>query len=157
MDQALLDEFAIRRLAAAYTDAANRRDPLQAAAVYAPDGVLQPYDGPPLAGRAAIEKVFCERWPQSELIFQCLHSGLVEVKGDRAWARWWLSEWNKPAEGARGRRNLFSYQDEVVRLPEGWRFARRNLQTVYREQVDYPAKFPEPFAFDHLFEPWPPR
>jgi len=157
MDQALLDEFAIRRLAEAYTDAANRRDPIQAAAVYAPDAVLQPYDSPPVVGHAAIEKMFCERWPNSGLIFQCLHSGIIEVKGDCAWARWWLSEWNKPANSTRGRRNFFSYQDELVRLPQGWRFARRHLQTVYREQFEYPAPFPETFPMDHTFEPWPPK
>ncbi|MBV9840894.1 MAG: nuclear transport factor 2 family protein [Sphingomonadaceae bacterium] len=145
------DETAIRALAAAYTDAVNRHDPVAGAAVYAPDGVLIAYDTPPIAGRAAIETLFVARWPQAGILFQCLHSGLVEIDGDRAHARWWLSEYNCPVNETAGRMNLFAYQDELVRLPERWRFARRNLQTCYRERRDYPAKRQPPLAMDHRF------
>jgi len=146
------DETAIRALAAAYTDAVNRHDPVSGAAVYAPDGVLIAYDTPPIVGHAAIEAMFVERWPKAGILFQCLHSGLVGVRGDRAHARWWLSEYNCPADATTGRMNLFAYQDELVRLGEGWRFARRNLQTCYRERRDYPARRQPPMAMDHPFD-----
>jgi uncharacterized protein (TIGR02246 family) len=146
------DETAIRALAAAYTDAVNRHDPVAGAAVYAADGVLVAYDTAPIVGRAAIEAVFVARWPQAGILFQCLHSGLVEVNGDRAHARWWLSEHSCPAGAHSGRMNLFAYQDMLARLPEGWRFARRNLQTCYRERRDYPARQQPCMAMDHLFD-----
>lgn len=146
------DETHIRALAAAYTDAVNRGDPVAGAATYAPDGVLIAYDSPPMVGRAAIEAVFVAGWPKTSILFQCLHSGLVELDGDRARARWWLSEYNCPAGSETGRMNLFSYQDELVRLPEGWRFAQRNLQTVYRERRDYPARRQPRMAMDHMFD-----
>lgn len=130
------DELAIRSLAAAYTDAVNRRDGDGMAAVYAPDGMLHsPAAGDPVVGIEKLRKRFKRLVEKErEFLMQLTHSGVVEIDGDRAMARWWFSEIKKPAGGP-FEMILGVYQDEVVRLPEGWRFARRTVSAPMRWEL----------------------
>ncbi|MGE0386337.1 MAG: nuclear transport factor 2 family protein [Gammaproteobacteria bacterium] len=125
------DEAAIRALAAAYTDAVNRRAAADMAAVYAPDGVLQVGGGPQIAGIEKIGRAFARLVEQQrEFLFQMTHSGVIDIQGDRAGARWWFSEIKKPT-GGDYLYVLGVYQDDVVRLPQGWRFARRVADQLF--------------------------
>lgn len=118
------DEAQIRHLAATYTDAVNRRDGVAMGSVYATDGILEL--GPRrVEGREAIVAAFRQLVEKDrEFVFQMTHSGIVAIDGARATARWWFSEIKKPT-GQDYEYVLGVYQDEVVRLDEGWRFARR--------------------------------
>lgn len=127
------DELAIRSLAAAYTDAVNRRDGAGMAAVYAPDGRLEaPAVGDPVIGIEKLTRRF-RRLVEKErdFVMQLTHSGVVEIDGDRARARWWFSEIKRPV-GQGFEYVLGTYQDEVVRLDIGWRFARRTVAVPLR-------------------------
>ncbi|MDB5444894.1 MAG: hypothetical protein JWQ97_211 [Phenylobacterium sp.] len=130
------DELAIRSLAAAYTDAVNRKDGVGMAAVYAPDGVLEnPRLPKPIVGYEKLLKGFRRLVEeQREFLCQLTHSGVVEVDGDRAQARWWFSEIKKPV-GEPFEMILGVYQDDVVRLPQGWRFSRRSVSSVMRWEL----------------------
>lgn len=130
------DELAIRSLAAAYTDAVNRRDGAGMAAVYAPDGILEaPSAGSPVQGVEKLTKRFKRLVEQErEFLMQLTHSGVVEIDGDRATARWWFSEIKRPV-GQGFEYILGTYQDEVVRLDIGWRFARRSVSAPLRWQL----------------------
>jgi ketosteroid isomerase-like protein len=137
------DELAIRSLAAAYTDAVNRRDGEGMAAVYAPDGILEsPAAGAPVVGIEKLTKRFKRLVEKErEFLMQLTHSGVVEIDGDRAQARWWFSEIKRPA-GQTFEFILGTYQDEVVRLDIGWRFARRTVAAPLRwELPDESIKF----------------
>ncbi|MEH6743059.1 nuclear transport factor 2 family protein [Hyphomonas sp.] len=127
------DEMAIRSLAAAYTDAANRRDGAGMAAVYAPDGQLEaPSAGDPVVGREKLEKRFRRLVElERDFLFQMTHSGVVQVNGDRAMARWWFTELKQPS-GQPVEWVCGVYQDECVRLDIGWRFARRVVSSPFR-------------------------
>src|SRR3546814_16344839 len=83
------DERAIRSLAAAYTDAVNRRDGEAMAAVYSEDGILHsPAAGAPLQGIGKLRKRFKRLVEvEREFLMQLTHSGVVEIDGDRATAR----------------------------------------------------------------------
>lgn len=137
------DELAIRSLAAAYTDAVNRRDGEGMAAVYAEDGILHsPAAGEPLQGIERLRKRFKRLVEvEREFLMQLSHSGVVDLDGDRATARWWFSEIKRPTGGAF--EMIFGvYQDEMVRTPAGWRFARRTVHAPLRwELPDPPQNF----------------
>ena len=87
----LLDEYAVRHIAAAYCDAANRLSAREAAATYAP--------------------------------------------GNKAAARWIVTELQVALSGDR-RFIIGRYEDELVRLDEGWRFARRAFTARYLGDAD---------------------
>lgn len=129
------DELAVRGLAAAYADAVNRRDAEGMAAVFAPDGVIEkPGFGEPVQGVELILKRYRRLQRERDFLCQMIHSGVVEVDGDRASARWWFSELKKPAGTADWLYLIGVYQDEAVRTGQGWRFARR-MQTTILEQT----------------------
>lgn len=127
------DELAIRSLTSAYTDAVNRRDGAGMAAVYAPNGELHsPAAGEPVIGTEKLAKRFKRLVEvEREFLFQMTHSGVVEIDGDRAQARWWFGELKKPT-GKGYEYILGNYQDEVVRLDIGWRFAKRVVTASLR-------------------------
>ncbi len=131
------DELAVRNLAAAYTDAVNRRDAEGMAAVFAVDGVIEkPGFGDPVVGVAKITKRYQRLQRERDFLFQMTHSGIVEFTADdRANARWWFSEL-KQAKGASSWLYIMGvYQDEAVKLDEGWRFARRTQTTLLNQTL----------------------
>jgi hypothetical protein len=128
-------ELAIRQLAASYTDAVNRRSPEDAAAVWAPDGVLL-FFGREVVGAETLLKAYRRTFSSFELLFQMTHTGLVVVDGDRARARWWISEINQSVDDPRHRMFYGLYQDELVRTDAGWRFARRQLDEIRSVLLD---------------------
>lgn len=121
------DIVAIQQLAAAYSEAVSRLEVEEAVEVYAPDGVLSTPTTGDIVGRAAIVAAISETVAPLEFLFQTLHTGLIRVEGDRATARFPITEWGRRAEDGRGIQFLGYYDDDVVRLPEGWRFGRRRL------------------------------
>ena len=129
-DQQVKDELAIRQLTAAYSDAVNRGNVTDMAATYAEDAVLSAFGAPDVTGRANIEATFMQMKSEYQWIFQMTHSGTIEIDGDEAWCRWWVSEQSLNHKGG-GAEFLGVYQDHVVRTAEGWRFAHRLLQGVY--------------------------
>lgn len=124
------DELAIRQLTAAYSDAVNRGSVEDMAATYAEDAVLSAFGAPDVVGKVNILKTFEEMYSGYQWIFQMTHSGTIEIDGDEAWCRWWVSEQSQNNDG-KGGEFLGVYQDHIVRTAEGWRFARRLLQGVY--------------------------
>jgi len=131
----LIDELAIRTLTAKYTDAMNRSDVDEAARVYAEDAVFTMMDRPSVVGRAQIADVLRVTVAKYALITQMVHSGFVELDGDRARARWQITELQVFTTGQR-RFVVGRYEDEHVRLAEGWRFARRTFTARYLGDVD---------------------
>lgn len=128
------DELAVHSLVAAYADAVNRRDAEGMAAVFAPDGVIEkPGFGDPVVGVEKILKRYRRLQRERDFLCQMIHSGVVEVDGDRAAGRWWFSELKKPVGGDDWLYMIGVYQDEARRTAEGWRFARR-IQTTVMEQ-----------------------
>ena len=94
----LADELAIRTLVASYTDAVNRCDVDDIAPVYDDDAVFTMMDRPSVVGRDAILDVLRETVSRYHLIMQLVHTGVVQLDGDSARARWQavaiLGKWN---------------------------------------------------------------
>ena len=107
-------------------DAWNTRDPERVAAAYTEDSQWRNRDEF-FVGRAAIVSVISATTASLEFVFQTVHAGLVRVDGDRASARFPVTEWSRRKRDGVTMLFLGLYEDDVVRTGEGWRFARREL------------------------------
>lgn len=121
------DCLAVQQLAVIYADCVSRGDVAAAVKVYAPDGRLETPTTEPAIGRAAIEATISSTVATLEMVFQTVHVGLVNVDGDHAKARTPITEWARRERDSQPFLFLGWYEDEAVRLEEGWRFARRRL------------------------------
>jgi uncharacterized protein (TIGR02246 family) len=129
------DDRDVRALPAAFADAVNRRDPEAAAALFVEDGLwLVPGVGE-TRGRDAIVGLLSHLLTNFESLVQFVHHGVVDIDGDRATGRWYLSELGV---GRSGGRTEFAgvYQDVAVRTEEGWRFEQRRFDFLQRRSVD---------------------
>lgn len=130
------DELAVRSLVAAYTDAVNRRDAEGMAAVFIADGVIEkPGFGDPVRGVEKILKRYRRLQRERDFLCQLINSGIVEVDGDKATARWWFTEVKKPVGSDDWLYLIGVYQDESVRTLEGWRIARRVQTTILDQKI----------------------
>jgi uncharacterized protein (TIGR02246 family) len=127
------DQAAIRALASAYSDAVTHLDPARAASVYAEDGSVS-ISGAELCGRGAIEAGMRQSFAAFDLLQLIEHAGVVAVQGNTAQARWSTIELTVK-KGAKDLGVIFGrYEDELVRLPAGWRFQRRSFTMAGRMQ-----------------------
>jgi ketosteroid isomerase-like protein len=146
---AVADELAIRNLTAAYTDGINRGDVDEAMRTYAEDSTFTMMDRPTVVGRPAITDVLRSTVARYQLITQLVHSGVVQVAGDRARARWQITELQVLADGSQ-RYVVGRYEDEHARQPDGWRFTSRTFVARYLGDIglgdpvrpDAPTRFP---------------
>ena len=148
------DELAVHELVARFSDAVNRRVPSEMAALWAPDGVWVVPGVPETVGRDAIAAVLTSLLETFPSLVQMTHNGVVRIDGDEATARWYLSEFGKDASG-QGVYFIGTYHDRYRRTEEGWRFAHRRFDFLYRGKTEAPGKFyPYP---EVTFEgaPWP--
>lgn len=121
------DVIAIQHLAVGYAEAVSRGDVDEAVHVFAPDGVLASPTTEDAVGPAAIAAVVKSTIAGLDFVFQTVHLGLVSVDGDRAFARFPITEWARRSSDGRGIQFLGFYDDDLVRLEGGWRFSRRQL------------------------------
>ena len=134
---AVEDELSIRNLAARFTDAVNERDLASFRQLWTDDAVWE--IGPPLQSRAeGVEEIVAllRRLLQAEQYFmQLTHSGVIEVKGDRATARFVERERGRGESSYYDR--LAVYEDVLVRKADGWRFAKRFYRYRFLDQSSF--------------------
>ena len=121
------DVIAIQHLAAGYAEAISRGEVEEAVQGYAPNGVLASPTTEDAVGRDAIAAVLRATTSGLEFVFQTVHLGLVHVGGDRARARFPITEWARRRSDGRPIQFLGVYEDDLIRLDVGWRFSRRLL------------------------------
>ena len=134
--QAVEDELAIRSLAARFSDCANERDYEGFADLWTARAVWE--IGPPLPARAegvdAIVAMLKRLLGPKRMFIQMTHSGIMEIRGNRAIARFVERERGKGENGSGAPtfyENLAVYNDELIREADGkWRFSHRIY--VYR-------------------------
>ncbi len=133
--QRLVDENAIRQITAFYSDAVTHLDAQRAASIYAEDGSVV-VEGLELNGRDAIEAGMRQSFAAFDLLQLIAHGGLIAIDGDQAQARWSTTELTI-RKGAQHFNVIFGrYEDRLVRLPVGWRFARRVFTMAGRTQME---------------------
>jgi len=129
------DEQAIRRLVALYSDAVTHLDAARAASIYAADGCVS-IAGNEIVGRPAIEEGMRQTFASFALLQLIAHGGLIAVEGDRARARWSTIELAVRRDSTDLNCIFGRYEDELVRLPEGWRFRKRSFTLAGRALLD---------------------
>jgi len=126
------DELAIRSLAYAFCDAANRRDTVEFELVWDENGIWE--IGAPLhsvaTGATEITAHLLELLKPFEFFVQQVHSGVVAIHGNSATARWWVQETAR-ALGGQPYDNHAIYEDELVKRDGTWRFTRRSYRYVW--------------------------
>jgi uncharacterized protein (TIGR02246 family) len=141
MSNELQDRQDIIDLAWAYSAAASRRDGDSMAKLFTRDGrlggiaALVGQGDKDLVGREAIAQFFAPLYKETiELVHHLSQVVGLEITADRATATTMIVEYARPKGG-----NLLlvlgQYEDEIVRVQDGWRFARRTLQTKLFTQV----------------------
>ncbi len=149
----LADDHAIRALTYSYTDAINRADIDDIAQVYDDDAVFTMMDRPSVVGRVAILDTLRSTVARYQLVMQLLHSGVVQLDGDRARARWQVTELQITNDGE-SRFVAGRYEDEHVRRADGWKFARRAFTARYLGDLDLgSAVRPDPPTLFPLWSP----
>lgn len=130
------DIVAISALAAAYSEAICRFAIDEAVQVYTHDGVLVSSTTPAVVGRDAIAAVIRTAIEHFGFIYNTTHAGPIHVEGDRARARFPVTEVAERPDGST-MHFLGTYDDELVRTAAGWRFTRRSLHGMTMGRVDH--------------------
>jgi ketosteroid isomerase-like protein len=153
-DRTLLDHYALRALGETFASAATRRDFARFETLWTPDAVWDLGDPFKVRyeGREAIaegSRRLLSRW---NFFAQMPHAFDAEIRGDTARGYWTVHTLFSDQEGFGGRTSIALYLDEMVRTPEGWRFAERRLRTLYSESATLEGRTlpPEPDALDWL-------
>jgi ketosteroid isomerase-like protein len=119
-----------------YTDAVNRHDWAVFPAIYARDAT---WEGLGLKlkfeGLVAITKGLSEIVEAMVAFVQMNSPAVIEVSGDRAFARSTIHEhWDVPAEGTRT--DIYGrYEDELVKIDGQWMFRARRFHPISRRTI----------------------
>jgi hypothetical protein len=129
------DREDITELVVRFADAVNRLDVGQFESVWTPEAtwLIDPPTGYSNTGpRAKLASDFGELLSSSWKSFvQLVQGTIVEIDGDRATARSYMTEVGVPLEGDHGYFNHGMYVDDLERTPEGWRFKQRRYRYYY--------------------------
>lgn len=127
----MLDEIAIQQVLNRYTEGASRADWEQVMATFTPDGI---WEVPALAvqhqGHAQIQAAMAGFVEHMAYFVQINSPAIITVDGDKASARSVIRECGKYADRDEALEVLGTYDDELVRTEEGWKFARRTFRSV---------------------------
>lgn len=123
----LIDRTQIRELTARYNRCFDDGDPEGFAATFTEDGVMEVAGGFSTGGRQGLADMV-RHTPYG--VVHVTVDATVTVDGDRAVQDVTLLVLSRPArEAAAGTKTVLTnsgrYHDELVRTPDGWRFARR--------------------------------
>jgi hypothetical protein len=127
------DQLAVRDLIAAFADAVNRMAPDEVGDLFTADGewVVSGWGAP--QGRGDIVSFLAgllERW---EVFIHVVHTGRVWLDGRKATGRWYITEFGRLTDGTEVK---FAgvYHDDYVRTGDGWQFARRRYDSMFRRR-----------------------
>ena len=127
----MLDEIAIQQTLNRYTEGASRADWDQVMSTFMPDGIWEIPDlGVRYQGRAAIQPAMAAFVGQLAYFVQINSPAIITVEGDKATARSVIRECGKYADRDEALEVLGFYNDDLVRTPGGWKFARRAFKAA---------------------------
>lgn len=140
--RAIADRVEIEALRGEFTDAGMMRDFDRLASLFTDDGVWKIPDVPVEFTsradiRAGVERLR-EFW---EYFVQTVHPGMVQIDGDTAVGRSYVSEFGRMRDGS-SHLNYAIYHDRYRRTPDGWRFAERVYEVRYLDTTPLPGVAP---------------
>ena len=129
--QRLEDEAAIRDLAATFADAVTRNDKAHIASVWKKDAVFTikaPFNNV-CNGVDEILTLLSSLRDVKDFFVQFVYSGLIDVQGNHATARWIMREFGKGGEKYYHTAGIFS--DEMEKVDGKWLFTARAWHFAY--------------------------
>jgi uncharacterized protein (TIGR02246 family) len=124
--QAIADHVEIEALRGEFTDAGMMNDYDRFASLFTPDGVWRvPAVDAEFTGlreiRAGIERLTAGMW---EYLVQTTHPGIIQLDGDTASGRAYVSSFGRLRDGS-SQLNYSVSHDRYQRTPDGWKFSER--------------------------------
>lgn len=142
--QTIADRVEIEALRGEFTDAVMMRDYDRIASLFTPDGVWRMPNIPVvLEGQEPI-RAWGRRVPDVvDFLVQNTHPGVIQLDGDTASGRAYMSEVGRGRDG-RGGMNYAIYHDRYQRTGEGWKFAERVYEVRYEDASPLVSSPPRP-------------
>lgn len=129
--ESIVDRFEIEALLGEFTDSVMMRDPDRLASLFTEDGVWRiPGAGVELTGREQIRDGSKRLQSQWDFFVQTTHPGTIQIDGDAAAGRAYISELARLQDGRSGL-NYAVYHDRYQRTEDGWKFAERVYEVRY--------------------------
>jgi uncharacterized protein (TIGR02246 family) len=129
--QAIADRVEIEALRGEFTDAVMTNDHDRLASLFTPDGAVRIPEGDiEAAGREEIRSLGERRQALADYFVQTTHPGTIQLDGDTATGRTYLSELAHVRDGG-SHLNYFVYHDRYQRTRDGWKFIERVAEFRY--------------------------
>ncbi len=126
------DELAIRNLVAIYADAVNRRDQELWNSILS-ESVSWTLPGKTVEGKKAVLELWGAFMDSFEFVAQLVHQGTIDIDGDQASGRWYLTEQLRARGATEVRCTIGTYADEYVKENGRWLFAKRGYEILYAQ------------------------
>ena len=142
--QTVADRVEIEALRGEFTDAAVLRDYNRLASLFTPGGALRMPNIPvELVGQEEI----CA-WGERvralvDFLVQNTHPGTIQLDGDTASGRAYMSELGRTRDGHQGL-NYAIYHDRYQRTGDGWKFTERVYEVRYEDTTPLAGSPPRP-------------
>ncbi|MBT4911416.1 MAG: nuclear transport factor 2 family protein [Hyphomicrobiales bacterium] len=132
------DKEEIRNLVEKYADAVCRRDEKDWSSTWHEDAVWDLGSMPPVEGKKAIVELWVQAMSGFPFAGQLIQNGTVDVDGDKATGRWYITEHLQFAEkddagNPTGMFNIGVYQDRYVKENGEWLFSERHYGVLYND------------------------
>ena len=128
---AIADRVEIEALRGEFTDAGMMHDYDRFASLFTPDGVWRiPDVDVEFAGREEIRSGIERLQGLWDYFVQTTHPGMVDLEGDIAAGRAYVSEFGRMRDGS-SHLNYAIYHDRYQRTADGWKFALRVYEVRY--------------------------
>lgn len=128
--QSIVDRFEIEALRGEFTDTVMMRDPDRLASLFTEDGVWRIPPVVEFVGREQIRAGSKRLQSQWDYFVQTTHPGTIQLEGDTAVGRAYISELARLLDGRSGL-NYAVYHDRYQRTEDGWKFAERVYEVRY--------------------------
>jgi ketosteroid isomerase-like protein len=129
--QAIADRFEIEALRGEFSDASMGLDLDRFASLFTQDGAWRmPHIDEDLVTRDEIRAGVERLRPLWDYFMQSVHQGTIELDGDTASGRSYVSEFGRFRDGS-STLNYSVYHDRYERTPDGWKFAERVYEVRY--------------------------
>jgi ketosteroid isomerase-like protein len=129
--QAITDRVEIETLRGEFTDAVMMNDHDRLASLFTPGGAVRiPLANIEATGREQIRALGERRQALADYFVQTTHPGTIQLDGDTATGRAYLSEVTHLRDGG-SHLNYFVYHDRYQRTPDGWKFVERVAEFRY--------------------------
>ena len=140
--QAIADRVEIEALRGEFADAVMMNDHDRLASLFTPDGAVRiPLGNIEAVGREQIRALGERRQAVADYFVQTTHPGTIQLDGDTATGRAYLSEVAHLRNGG-SHLNYFAYHDRYQRTPDGWKFTERAAEFRYVDSTPLAGSAP---------------